>query len=78
MANKKLTKSNNKMIAGVCAGFGEYFGIDATVVRLIWAFMVLWLGFGILLYIVCCFIMPSAGKKSYQERMQERLDERRR
>ena len=35
---KKLYKSNqNKMIDGVCGGIAEYFGIDPTVVRLIWA-----------------------------------------
>ena len=33
---KKLTKSSNRMICGVCAGIGEYLGIDATVVRLLW------------------------------------------
>ena len=34
---KKLYKSNNRMICGVCAGIAEYLGIDPTVVRLIWA-----------------------------------------
>ena len=33
---KKLYKSNNRMICGVCAGLAEYLGIDPTVVRLIW------------------------------------------
>ena len=32
---KKLTKSTNKMICGVCAGIGEYLGNDATVIRLL-------------------------------------------
>lgn len=30
---KKLYKSNNRMICGVCAGIAEYLGIDPTVVR---------------------------------------------
>ena len=35
--NKKLYKSNeNKMIEGVCGGIAEFFGIDATLVRLGW------------------------------------------
>ncbi|MBQ7466346.1 MAG: PspC domain-containing protein, partial [Oscillospiraceae bacterium] len=35
---KKLTKSaTNRKIAGVCGGIAEYFGIDPTIVRLIWA-----------------------------------------
>ena len=47
---KKLYKSNNRMICGVCAGVAEYFGIDPTIVRLIWAALAL-SGTGILLYI---------------------------
>ena len=38
---KKLYKSNNRMICGVCAGVAEYFGIDPTIVRLIWAALAL-------------------------------------
>ena len=35
---KRLYKSNqNKMIDGVCGGIAEYFGVDPTVVRLLWA-----------------------------------------
>ena len=30
MNNKKLERSNNRMIAGVCAGLAEFFGIDPT------------------------------------------------
>ena len=45
---KKLYKSNNRMICGVCAGIAEYLGIDPTVVRLIWAALGL-TGTGILL-----------------------------
>lgn len=46
---KKLYKSNqNKMLDGVCGGIAEYFGIDPTVVRLIWALFSLMGGCGIL------------------------------
>ena len=30
---KKLTRSNNGMIAGVCAGIADYFDLDPTLVR---------------------------------------------
>ena len=33
MNNKKLTRSNNKMVAGVCAGIAEYFDVDPTLIR---------------------------------------------
>ena len=55
---KKLYKSNNRMIYGVCAGVAEYFGIDPTIVRLIWAALAL-SGTGILLYIVAAIVMPE-------------------
>ena len=38
---KKLYRSNtNKMLCGVCGGIGEYFNIDPTIVRLIWAIFI--------------------------------------
>ena len=55
---KKLYKSNNRMICGVCAGIAEYLGIDPTVVRLIWAALGL-PGTGILLYIIAALVMPE-------------------
>ena len=55
---KKLYKSNNQMICGVCAGIAEYLGIDPTVVRLIWAALGL-TGTGILLYIIASLVMPE-------------------
>ena len=33
MENKKLTRSNNRMLAGVCAGLADYFGWDVTVAQ---------------------------------------------
>ena len=55
---KKLYKSNNRMICGVCAGLAEYLGIDPTVVRLIWAALGL-TGTGILLYIIAALVLPE-------------------
>lgn len=56
---KRLYKSNtDKKIDGVCAGIGEYLGIDPTLVRLIWAIVVLCAGAGILAYILAALILP--------------------
>ena len=55
---KKLYKSNNRMICGVCAGIAEYLGIDPTVVRLLWAALGL-TGTGILRYIIAALVMPE-------------------
>ena len=56
---KRLTRSNNKRIGGVCAGLAEYLDIDPTIVRIVWVLMVLFAGFGILLYIILWLIMPK-------------------
>ena len=42
MENKKLHKStSNQVLAGVCGGLGEYLDIDPTIIRLIWAALVI-------------------------------------
>ena len=58
-AKKLLKSSDNKKLSGVCAGLAKYFGIDATIVRLIFAVCVLFIGFGLTIYIVCLALMPS-------------------
>ena len=59
MEPKKLYQSNqNKMIDGVCGGIAEYFGLDATLIRVGWALVSL-SGTGILAYIVCALIIPE-------------------
>ena len=56
---KKLyRKEDGKMIAGVCGGIAEYFGIDVTVVRVAWVLLTLFVGSGILAYIIALLIMP--------------------
>ncbi len=57
---KRLHKSNSqKMIAGVCGGIAEYFGIDPTVVRLIFAALCLTAGGGLLAYLIAAIVMPE-------------------
>ncbi len=60
MADKKLSRSNNKMIGGVCAGIADYLGLDPTIVRIVWVLMLFFAGFGILLYLILWIIMPKA------------------
>lgn len=62
MEKKKLTRSRNKMLGGVCAGIAEYFDIDPTIVRAIYAVLsVFSAGFpGLLLYIILSIIMPNS------------------
>ena len=59
--NKKLFRSRNGMIAGVCGGIAEFFGLDPTIVRLAYAVvMLLSVAFpGIIIYILCWIIIPK-------------------
>ena len=58
---KQLTRSNtNRMIAGVCAGLGEYLNIDPTVVRLLFVLGFFLTGPGILIaYLIMAVIVPE-------------------
>ncbi len=58
---KKLTRStSNRMVAGVCAGLGEYLGIDPTVVRLLFVLGFFTLHIGVLFaYLIMAIIVPE-------------------
>lgn len=60
MENKKLYRSQtNKKLAGVCGGLAEYLNIDPTIVRLVWVLATLFVGCGILAYIIALIVMPQ-------------------
>lgn len=58
---KKLTKSNDKKLSGICSGIAEYFDVDPTLVRVAYAALTVFsAGFpGIILYIILMLIMPD-------------------
>jgi phage shock protein C len=59
---RKLTRStNNRMIAGVCAGIAEYLHVDPTVVRIAYSLLALVTGIvpGAVVYLVLMFVMPQ-------------------
>lgn len=62
--NKRLTKSDDKILSGVCGGIAEYFELDPTLVRIAYVFLSCFSAAfpGILCYIALCIIMP---KKMY-------------
>jgi phage shock protein PspC (stress-responsive transcriptional regulator) len=60
--DKKLKRSRNQFVAGVCAGFADYLGWDVTLVRLLYALLTICtVGTGVLLYIILWMIMPLEG-----------------
>lgn len=58
---KKLYRKKDKKLLGVCAGLGEYFGVDVTIIRLIWVVVSAVSGFvpGIVAYVVVALVMPE-------------------
>lgn len=60
MSSKRMTKSSNKVIAGVCGGIAEYLGLDYTLTRLIYTLLTIFTAFaGVIIYIVLWIIMPE-------------------
>lgn len=57
---KKLIRPREgKMIVGVCAAIANYFGMDATVVRVIWAIVSCFVPIGLLAYFICAVVIPE-------------------
>ena len=60
MADKKLARSANKKLAGVCGGLAEYFGLDASIIRIVWLLATIFTAFAdVLIYIILMIIMPT-------------------
>ena len=56
---KKLYRvEEGKIFAGICTGVAEYANMDVTIVRVLWIAMTLFCGAGLILYIICIFIIP--------------------
>ena len=73
--NSKITVDNvdrlcrsesDRMIAGVCAGIADYFGIDSSLIRILFITITLFGGAGIALYVLLWILIPSesAAKKA--------------
>ncbi len=57
---KKLKRSStNKVIGGVCGGFGDYFDVDPVFVRILFVLLAISTGVGFLGYLVAWIIMPK-------------------
>jgi phage shock protein C len=53
-----------RMVAGVCAGIGDYFGVDANLVRVVFAVLTIFsLGAAALIYVVAWAVVPEEGEK---------------
>jgi len=64
--SKTLVRTRDgRILAGVCSGIGEYFGIDANLVRVIVAVLTVFTGgFGALAYLAAWVVLPEEGEKT--------------
>jgi phage shock protein C len=62
---KKLYRSKtDKKLCGVCGGIAKYFNIDSTVVRLLFVLFALFVGSGLLVYIIAALVIPEEPDNS--------------
>lgn len=70
---KKLYRlSDNYIIAGVCAGLGEYFDIDPVVFRILFILLALGNGIGVVLYLILIVILPKKGSAEYNDEVRKK------
>lgn len=72
---RKLQRSEQRTIAGVCSGIGDYFSVDPTVVRLVFAGLVLFRGLGLALYGICWLVLPEQEGGSVLDRLMNDRDQ---
>ncbi|HOT61257.1 MAG TPA: PspC domain-containing protein [Treponemataceae bacterium] len=59
MSRRLYKIEDGRKIFGVCGGFAEYFNVDVVLVRILWAVFSLAYGMGILIYLICAFVLPN-------------------
>ena len=60
MEKKRLMRSNDNMIAGICAGIADYFELDPTLVRVGYILLSIFTAFaGVLAYLVLWLVIPK-------------------
>ncbi|GAB4317484.1 MAG: hypothetical protein Kow00127_09250 [Bacteroidales bacterium] len=69
-AKRFYRNPDDKLIAGVCSGFGAYFGMDPVWIRLIFIILaVLGVGISILVYIIMWLVVPEARTQAEKNQM---------
>ena len=63
-AEKRLLRSpDDRMLAGVCAGIADFFGLDVSLVRIATLVLILFGGLSIWVYVLLWIIVPKAPKR---------------
>lgn len=59
---KIVRPREGRKIAGVCAAFARFFGLDVSIIRIVWLLAVLLAGTGVLAYLICWLVIPEEGR----------------
>lgn len=59
MEKRLYRPADDRVLAGVCSGIAQYFGLDPALVRLGWVLLTFFAGFGFVPYIVAWGVMPD-------------------
>lgn len=69
---KRLRRNKiDGVMAGVCAGIGDYIGIDPVLVRIVFVLSVFFTGFTLLLYILLWMFVPVDKRAPYIREYRE-------
>jgi phage shock protein PspC (stress-responsive transcriptional regulator) len=75
MEGKKILyrDTDNQRIAGVCSGLSDYLDIDVTVIRIIWIFLLLFGGTGLIAYIVMAIVIEPKSVVMKREAEKQKV-----
>lgn len=68
-AMKKLYRAKERKIGGICSGLGQYFGIDPTLIRLLFIFLCIFTAVlpMVIAYLIGCWIIPNEPAKVHHK-----------
>lgn len=61
--NKRFRRSRDGIIAGVCGGLAEFFGLDVSLIRIATLLLILFGGLSVWVYIILWLIVPKAPQR---------------
>lgn len=59
---KIMRPREGRKIAGVCQALANFFGLDVSIIRIVWLLAVLLAGTGLLAYLICWLVIPEEGR----------------
>ncbi|MBP3350600.1 MAG: PspC domain-containing protein [Bacteroidaceae bacterium] len=59
---KIMRPREGRKIAGVCQALANFFGLDVSIIRIVWLLAVLLGGTGLLAYLICWLVIPEEGR----------------